>query len=118
MLEPFREQGSRIIYSSYGRQRKNKGTFNHGYYRELASSEYGLCPHQKNFSGIEYTMWTYRFLECVMCKTVPVVFSETPLGSEFLNGFDYIVDKEVISTNSQRLMCESNYKVFLKRHTL
>ena len=96
MLLPFFDKDSRLIESNYGRSALTKNKFNTIYYSELAASKFGLCPHQKNFVGNPETMWTYRFIECCMVHTIPVVFEEAPLGNKFVNKFFYKSDKEVL----------------------
>lgn len=96
MLSKFFNRNSKIVESDYGRSRFTKNKFNNYYYSELATSKFGLCPHQKDFVGNPETMWTYRFIECCMVLTVPVVFKETPLGEKFLKGFYYINDEEAL----------------------
>lgn len=99
MLSRFSHLDSKLIESNYGRSRFTKNKFNDQYYSELATSKFGLCPHQKDFKGNQETMWTYRFIECCMVLTIPVIFKETPLGEKFINGFYYVNDEEVLSDN-------------------
>lgn len=97
MLSKFERDDSKLVESDYGRSKYTKKKFNNIYYAELASSKFGLCPHQKDFVGNQETMWTYRFIECCMVLTIPVIFKETPLGEKFINGFYYVDDEEVLS---------------------
>lgn len=120
ILEKFEEYNSKIIESNYGRSILSKNKFNEPYYEELSLSEFGLCPHHKNFIGNQETMWTYRFIECCMVKTLPIIFSETPLGKEFIQDFHYFSDEFIIS--NQNLFdvekANDNYELAFKKFTL
>lgn len=120
MLNNFMIENSQIIESSYGRSRLTKDKFNQDYYFGLASSKFGLCPHQKDFEGNRDTMWTYRFIECCMVHTIPVLFKEAPLGYKFINGFHYLWDDEVLQNDIQ--YCKEhaleNYRLCIKMFTL
>lgn len=119
MLEKFEKYNSKIIDSDYGRSVFNKNKFNFDYYNDLSHSEFGLCPHQKDFIGNKDTMWTYRFIECCMTGAIPVVFIETPLGKEFIDGFNYYTDEffwgNTIEYSSKKAM--ENYDLAFDRHT-
>lgn len=106
MLSKFFGPNSSLIESEYGRSIFTKNKFNKAYYSELASSKFGLCPHQKDFEGNKKTMWTYRFIECCMVLTIPIIFKETPLGENFIKGFycygdDEILSKQIIYQNNE-----------------
>jgi len=120
MLLPFFDKNSRLIESNYGRSALTKDKFNTVYYSELAASKFGLCPHQKNFVGNPETMWTYRFIECCMVYTIPVVFEEAPLGKKFINKFYYKSDKEVLEfdTAYEKSQAIRNYDLCIERFTL
>jgi len=94
MLAPFASQPrSRIVASGVGRYSFMKSRFNGFYFANLAMSKFGLCPHHADWPGD--VMWTYRFVECAMVGTLPVVFRETPLDEQFTRGFYFLWDDEV-----------------------
>jgi hypothetical protein len=95
MLKPFLSRNSLIQESNFGNIPSKKTVYNSTYYMGLSSAKFGLCPHQKDFLGHADTMWTYRFIESCMCKAIPLVFVETPLGKKFMDGF-FIVDNSSI----------------------
>lgn len=125
MLKPFSHYNSIIEESNFGREAKNKIVFNYDYFNGLASSKFGLCPHQKDFEGDNDTMWTYRFIESCMCKAIPLTFTETPLGKEFIQGFhcvnnesiegvinDYSLDK----VNENLELCKERFSFINNRY--
>ncbi|OCL92390.1 hypothetical protein [Arcobacter porcinus] len=121
MLAPFANfSDTKIVESDYGRSPFTKNKFNKIYYKELSFSEFGLCPHQKDFIGNSDTMWTYRFIECCMVNTIPVIFNEAPLGKNFTSGFHFYTDdiffKEDIQFDKQKAF--ENYELALNKFTL
>lgn len=81
LLEKFQGPNSVITDTQYGIKRKDKTVFDEPYYQLLSNSLYSLCP---NWAGKHWDhdfAWTYRFIESALCKTLPVVFRETPLGT-------------------------------------
>ena len=93
LLEPFANHpNAKLIESNFGRFSFFKSFYNKSYYKGLARSKFGLCPHQTNWPGPKDRMWTYRFIECCFVGTLPVVFNTTPLGSSFIEGFEYFTD--------------------------
>jgi len=120
MLLPFLKRDSRLVESDYGRSALTKNKFNTAYYSELAASKFGLCPHQKNFIGNPETMWTYRFIECCMVYTIPVVFEDAPLGNKFTNKFNYKSDKEVLKFDIayEKSQAIQNHDLCIERFSL
>ncbi len=121
MLTPFEKRGAMIIESNDGRSRyKKKSLFNMNYFRGLAEGEFGLCPHQKDFVGNKDTMWTYRFIECCMTNTIPVVFKETPLGNVFCSGFYFVTDEQFLTgdVEYENEHANSNYTKCLRKFSL
>lgn len=120
MLRPFLDKKSKIIQSDYGRSMFTKNKFNHIYYSELSSSCFGLCPHQKDFIGNDNTMWTYRFIECCMVRTIPVLFKETPLGNKFIDGFHFLWDEEVLNGDASydKDKADQNFALCVDRFSL
>lgn len=78
-----------IVHSDSGRAPENKGMYDYVYFERLARATFGLCPHHLNFPDRGYGLWTYRFVECCMVGTIPVLFRETPLRESFVEGFHY-----------------------------
>ena len=78
-----------IVVSVRGRDGKQKGNWDNDYYTRLARATFGLCPHHVNFPHKGYGLWTYRFIECCMVGTIPILFRETPLRESFVEGFHY-----------------------------
>lgn len=120
LLSPFIDLNSIIIQSDYGRQFNNKGKFNLEYYRGLSDSNFGLCPHQRDWPGPENTKWTYRFIECCMAKCIPVLFVDAGLGEKFIEDFYYKTDEEVLKGNLtyQEKHLDDNFDLCRKKHTL
>lgn len=75
---------SKIIFNDEGRVVENKGQPNPTYFKEMASSQFSLCPHQPKWRGNWDALWTYRYIEALMLKTMPVQFKETPLSKHFI----------------------------------
>lgn len=98
LLSPFIKIGNtKIVESNFGRSRFFKSYYNQNYFNGLASSKYGLCPHQLDWTGPKSTMWTYRFIECCFVGAIPVLFKKTPLGEQFIDGFKYYYDNDFLS---------------------
>jgi hypothetical protein len=97
LMCPFQSlSGGKIIESNFGRISLFKSSFNYLYYFGLARARYGLCPHQINWAGPREDIWTYRFIECCLVKSQPVVFVETPLGENFIRGFSTVSDRQFL----------------------
>jgi hypothetical protein len=95
MLSRWRgAHGAVIVQSSEGRKPNHKGSWHPAYYEPLASAEFGLCPHHTNWRGPRETMWTYRFVDCCLVGTIPLLFRATPLGEEFTRGFRFAWDDD------------------------
>ena len=74
---------SKVIFNNDGRIIENKGTPNPVYFNEMAASHFSLSPHQPNWRGDLEALWTYRYIESLMLKSMPVQFRETPLTETF-----------------------------------
>jgi hypothetical protein len=97
LLDPFITfDGSRIIESEEGRVKSNKDKFNYSYFTELANAKYGLSPHHPNWPGYMDFLWTYRFIESCFVNTIPVLFKNAPLTNDFVNGFKFIWDIDIL----------------------
>lgn len=96
LLKPFlNRDDAEIVNSDFGRK-SDKTIFNHQYFRQLGLSFFGLCPHQLDWPGDKKNLWTYRFIECCLVGAIPVLFEETPLGSEFIKGFNVVWKKDCL----------------------
>lgn len=112
MMAPFVElDKSIIINSDVGRINFLKDKFNKSYYKGLAMAKFGLCPHQKDWPGDRDNMWTYRFIECCMVKTIPVAFEEAPLGKNFTKDFKFYHTKDVLSGKISYSHEEASYNL-------
>jgi hypothetical protein len=105
-----------IIESSSGRDWQTKGSFRPSYYKHFGCARFGLCPHQRDWKGPKDNLWTYRFVEACMCKSIPILFKETPLGEKFINGFKYFYDDEDAMYNED--WATANLELALHRFTL
>jgi len=119
MLKPFLSFNSLIKESDFGRLASKKTVYNYEYFRGLASAKFGLCPHQKDFVGHADTMWTYRFIESCMCKAIPLIFIEAPLGKDFIDGF-FVVNNcllEAVQYEFSLERVDKNYELCKRRHS-
>lgn len=98
LLQPFVPMpAAEIIHSVKGRLRWKKSTYNKGYWSQMAAAQYCLCPHHTDWSDGKELLWTYRFIETALVRSVPILFAETPLSEEFTRGFNYLWDREILS---------------------
>lgn len=120
MLDQFSNRDDSVVISSdYGRSQFNKFKFNDEYFRGLASATFGLCPHQADWTGPRDTMWTYRFIECCMTKTIPILFRDTPLGYKFTEGFFFLYNDSLdVDVNILSEMAEANYVACMNKFTI
>lgn len=107
----FAAHNSIIDFTNSGRL-MDKGAFDFSYYQNIAHSKYTLCP-AGDFK------WTYRFLEAVLCLSVPVI--ERNAWHPQCEGFyfrysDEGVEKLIHDWDTGPLM--KNYRLFLNKHTL
>lgn len=109
LLEPFINlPKAKIISSNEGRVNRKKNKFNSAYFTDFANSKFGLCPHQVNWIGSVDHMWTYRFIESCFAGAIPVLFKKTPLGEEFIKGFNFVWDDEIISNLERNDLFDPN----------
>jgi hypothetical protein len=107
-----------VVWSNDGRAVSNKSKYNKEYFTGLAKSNYGLCPHQPDWKGDLDALWTYRFIECLMSKTVPVNFRETPLSTKFTNGFYFVWNNSNFTNETNATLLNKNYNLAFDRFTL
>ena len=121
LLEPFLvREDSKVIWSNEGRSVSKKFNFNNDYFSELSKSVYGLCPHQLNWKGNKDTLWTYRYIECLMSYVIPVNFKKTPLGKSFVGDSHFVWDDEIleIKYNITKEMLQHNFDFAFNKFTL
>ena len=118
MLEPFMaRKDCLIIDDSYGRKKSNKFKFNDDYFRTMSKSKFVLCPHHVNWNGDKSTLWTYRFLEAIMARSIPIVFRETPLNKEFTGDYIFFYSDEIPSNivdEEYDKIVDKNYSILIK----
>lgn len=123
LLEPYLcREDSEIVFSNEGRDLNQKSRVNPKYFMGMSTSCFGLCPHQPDWPGDLNSLWTYRFIECLMLKTVPVLLRATPLSKQFTQGFDFFFDDEIgpIPNNSHlsEAKLEQNFVLAYEKFTL
>lgn len=92
LLEPFWHHPDAVIIESTRGRTDAKNRWDPEYYEALATAEFGLCPHHLNWPGPWTHLWTYRFVDCCLVGTIPVLFRPTPLAPWFVEGFRYAWD--------------------------
>jgi hypothetical protein len=119
LLEKFQRADSKIISSNNGRNPDTKYKFDVDYYQLISNSEFGLCP---NHAGGEWYVhdnaWTYRFMETVFCRAIPIVFRKTPLGKNFVKDIEYVWDDDNHKIANYDKIVEDNYNKALRYWTL
>jgi len=116
LLKKFKSDKSIIKNSLAGRNVDTKYNFDSSYYDILSKSKFSLCP---NHVGDWYThdrAWTYRYIESLFCKTIPIVFRETQLGKDFLKDtfFFWDDDDHTLSKSEYNSIVKDNYQKSLK----
>lgn len=105
-VKEFEDDG--IIKMTNEGRKIDKEYFDVNYYQTISQSKFTLCP-RGDFN------WTYRFLEAIMCKSIPIILNEQEINDFhkqfhfFLKTDEHIYSKEI---------AENNYQIFLKRNTL
>ena len=120
LAEFIKREDCKIVWSNDGRNVNNKQKFNLDYFVGLSKSKYGLCPHQPDWPGDIQSLWTYRYIECLMVGVIPVNFRKTPLSTTFTEDTQFEWDDDVlkIDLSTNRNVLDHNYKVALSRFTL
>ena len=100
--------GEVTIWSSDAGRRFPDKSWDDGYYRTLARSEFVLCP-----SG-DFT-WSYRFFESLLCGAVPIV--QEPCAA--YEGFEFLVMGEPLGTDAWTPeRAEHNFRLASERLSL
>lgn len=107
----FNSANSKISFTDKGRKIE-KHHFDTEFYQEMAHAKFTLCP-AGDF------LWTYRFLEAAMCKSIPII----ERGKEHFHFSDFVfyysdMDKADILNSWNVTHVQHNYRLFLQRHTL
>lgn len=120
ILEKFDTPDNAIISTSVGMSRKNKKVFDVSYYQLLSNSKYSLCPNWGGKHWDHQYAWTYRFIESAFCKTIPIVFDETPLGTNNTKDITYFSNNNLpdLSDSEYTEIVEKNYVNAVKHWTL
>lgn len=115
VMEPL---GADIEASEFGRDRTKKDAWDPVYFERLASAEFGLCPHHPEWGGPWATLWTYRFIDCVLVGAIPVVFRVTPLCEPFVGGFHYVWDNQLADASYLTEAAVHNHRLAAERFAL
>lgn len=122
LLDPFvNRESNLIIESNDGRIKSKKDKFNLDYFEPFTRSKFGLCPNHINWDGPKKHTWTYRFIESLMCNSIPVLFEETPLSNQFIDGFFFhTINSKIQNFNLEYDFdkAKSNWELALKKFTL
>lgn len=109
---------SKIADTMVGRKRPNKAMFDTDYYQLLANSWFSLCPNWAGKWWSHDNAWTYRFIETIFVKSLPIVFKETPLGKNFQRDFYVLENTDKHTKEDYQQKVESNYKKAINIWTL
>lgn len=109
---------SKIVFSDDGRIIENKDKANPVYFKEMAESHFSLCPHQPNWRGDWDALWTYRYIECLMLKTMPVQFKSTPLSLNFTENSLFRWDDDNFDTFATTEELEFNFNFAVSKFSL
>ena len=110
-----------IIQSNDGRIKSKKDKFNRDYFEPFSRSKFGLCPNHTDWDGPKQYAWTYRFIESLMCNSIPILFEETPLSDQFTKGFFfYTINSKIKEVNFEYdpLKANANRELAIKKFTL
>ena len=124
LLKPFYSfDNVNIVFSKEGRIQKKKDVFNNRYYEDFSSALFGLIPHQIDWPGSKSYVWTYRFIESCLVKSMPILFKQTPLGNNFINKFYYYWNTDILANPTSyhelynKHMVEHNQKLAITKFT-
>lgn len=120
LLEKYQTKNSYIKNSYNGRDPEIKYEFDYSYYSILSSAKYGLVPNHKGpWYDHEYA-WSYRFIECIFSKAVPILFKETKLGRHFLKDYSFIWDHNFrdLDINTYKSYANKNYSMAINEFLL
>jgi hypothetical protein len=121
LLKPFVTENSKIENNRKGRNEDTKFLFDTDYFQTISNTKYSLCPNQGSTEKYKHDYgWTYRLIETVLCKSVPIAFRTTPYGSKFIKDIEFLWDDEVhdLTNKEYTRIVESNYQKGLEYWTL
>ena len=119
LMEKFLEHSdSKITFNNDGRVIENKGTPNPVYFKEMSESTFSLCPHQPNWTGDTEALWTYRYIEALMLKTMPVQFKDTPLTKTFTEASVFRWDDDQFTNLPTQKELDKNYEFAKNKFSL
>jgi hypothetical protein len=121
LLEPFMTEKSKIEDNRKGRDTKVKFNFDTDYFQTISNTKYSLCPNQGSTEKYNHDYgWTYRLIETVLCKSIPIAFRATPYGTKFIKDIEFLWDDDVhnLSDKQYSSIVESNYRKGLEYWTL
>jgi hypothetical protein len=93
ILEKYIALNAKMYHSSNGRDPKKKYQFDVEYYQTMCNSKFGLCPGHPAMPK-HPNRWTYRFIESAFCHAIPVMFTETVYGDNFIKDICYVWDHD------------------------
>ena len=110
MKDFINKNDSKLIFNGDGRIVENKGNPNPIYFKEMSESHFSLCPHQPNWRGNWDALWTYRYIESLILKAMPVQFKSTPLAETFTKDSIFRWDDDTFDNMPTEKELEFNYK--------
>jgi hypothetical protein len=116
-LTPYYTDDNLIISTDIGLTRKNKAEFDTSFYQLMCNGYYCLAPNWGGNLWDHDDAWTYRFIEATLCKSIPIVFRETPLGKRFTNDIFFLWNDKSHNVNNYEEIVNKNYEVAVKRWT-
>jgi len=122
LLQPFTEKNSIIKHSVVGRTEK-KFMFDKEYYSTICSTKYSLVPNHIGKKAKKWQhddAWSYRFIETLFCKSIPVLFRQTPLGKNFIKDFKFVWNDSTfnISDKEYNQIVNYNYNLAVNTFTI
>jgi len=119
LMHQFLERkDSKTIFNNDGRIVENKEHPNTVYFEEMSGSHFSLCPHQPKWRGDWEALWTYRYIESLMLKTMPVQFKETPLAKTFTEESIFRWDDDNFDKLPTQKELDENYNFAVHKFSL
>jgi len=121
LLEPFVGENSIIENNRKGRDQNTKFLFDTDYFQTISNTQYSLCPNQGSTEKYKHENgWTYRLIETVLCKSVPIAFRVTPYGKNFIRDIKFLWDDEAhdLSKDEYKKITQENYEKGVEYWTL
>jgi hypothetical protein len=118
LLESFRTSNSVVIDSRYGRNLNTKFNYEPTYYQTMSQSRFCLCPIHIGSWYVHDDAWTYRFIEALFCRSIPIAFRDTPIGKNFFRDIFFFWDDQFHHEENYEHNVEVNYQKALKYFTI